>query len=58
MIDQQIPPPKIGMLDKLSPSFFAGWQSRQVELVDRVLKYYKFKDKSKTEKNLCGVINF
>jgi len=39
--ESKIPPPRAGNLQKLSPSFFAGWQTRRVELVNRVLKYYK-----------------
>jgi len=47
--EAKIPLPRAGNLQKLSPSFFAGWQTRRVELVNRVLKYYKVVDKQNSE---------
>lgn len=49
-------PKKEGMIDKWSPSFFKGWQSRWVSLDEGILKYYKIeKDGSRT---CCGILNF
>ena len=49
------PPKKSGKVQKKSPSFFAGWQDRNVTLEDGVLRYSK-------EKNgvveILGTLNF
>ena len=49
-------PPKSGELQKYSPSLFAGWQKRWVELDNGILKYYK--DKKGGEMKNKGTLNF
>ena len=52
---QESCPKKEGFLEKMSPSFFAGYQSRWCTLIDREFRYYIM---DKGEKTLKGVINF
>mmetsp|Transcript_18036 Transcript_18036/g.30738 ORF Transcript_18036/g.30738 Transcript_18036/m.30738 type:complete len:192 (+) Transcript_18036:824-1399(+) len=59
----RLPKDKRGLLFKYSPSWFAGWQERYVQLVDRKLKYFKLSSKNKVlgedvEMIPQGVFNF
>ena len=53
---KQIPPKKHGILQKWSPSLFAGYQDRFITLENKVLTY--FKEEKKGVPSMQGVLNF
>ena len=49
------PPRKQGMLQKRSPALLMGWQTREVDIHEGILKYFK---QEKGQKVQCGTLNF